>query len=266
MRCAEDVCSTVFGCSAWKADDDDEDASTAVPSASKASDQRDSDAEVQSLRWLREVVPLLLSSVGDDANTTLILSAIAVPGFLPDAIQQPQFKTIRDSIWSLLADKSKHQVPAVRAAAVKSIGSSFSAVGIVSSVVLQCILTAAEDGNVMSFRIACHLQQFITLHRQVIVRQRAAWSLSNIISALCEYVARDGEEADAPAVALQGLAQATCATVRKCLNDNDKVCGVLICDHRCHVNIVFLTLLLLDTGSFVWYPLRWYARSARSQK
>ena len=148
MRCAEDICSTVFGCSAWKADDEEEEASASVPTASIASDARDSDAEMQSLRWLREVVPLLLSSVGDDANTPLILSAIAVLGFLPQAVQQPQFKSIRDGVWTLLAAKSKHQVPAVRAAAVKSIGSSFSSVGMVTPVVLQCILTAAEDGNV----------------------------------------------------------------------------------------------------------------------
>jgi hypothetical protein len=56
--------------------------------------------------------------------------------------------------------------------------------------------------------------------RQVVVRQRAAWSLSNIISALCEH---DAQELEAPAFALQDLAVATCAAVRKCLNDNDKV-------------------------------------------
>jgi len=62
------------------------------------------------------------------------------------------------------------------------------------------------------------------------VRQRAAWSLSNVISALCEHDDKDGV---APAVALQGLAVATCATVRKCLNDNDKVPVFLYFQHLC---------------------------------
>jgi hypothetical protein len=148
MRCAEDLCSVVFGCSAWKADDEEEDTAAIVPVASTASEQQDLDAEVQSLRWLRDVVPLLLTIIGDDTNTALMLSAIAVLGFLPQSVQQLQFKPIRDNIWTLLAAKSKHQVPAVRANAIKSIGSSFSAVGMVTREVLQCILAAAEDGNV----------------------------------------------------------------------------------------------------------------------
>jgi hypothetical protein len=44
--------------------------------------------------------------------------------------------------------------------------------------------------------------------------------LSNVISALCDH---DAEGTEAPAAALQEFAVATCATVRKCLNDNDKV-------------------------------------------
>ena len=48
------------------------------------------------------------------------------------------------------------------------------------------------------------------------MRQRAAWSLSNVISSLCEY---DAEVAEAPAVALQCLAASTCATVRKRRSD-----------------------------------------------
>jgi hypothetical protein len=148
MRCAEDLCSVVFGCSAWKADDEEEDATATVPAASTASEQQGIDAEVQSLRWLRDVVPLLLTFISDDTNTALMLSAIAVLGFLPDAVQMPQFKDIRANIWTLLAAKSKHQVPAIRANAIKSIGSSFSAVGMVTQDVLQCILAAADDGNV----------------------------------------------------------------------------------------------------------------------
>ena len=151
MRCAEDLCSVVFGCSAWKADDEEEDASAVLPAATTASEQQTIDADVQSLRWLHEVVPLLLAFIGDDTNTALMLSAIAVLGFLPEAVQQPQFKSICDSIWTVLASKSKHQVPAVRANAIKSIGSSFSAVGTVNQDVLQCILAAAEDGNVAPF-------------------------------------------------------------------------------------------------------------------
>jgi hypothetical protein len=149
MRCAEDLCSVVFGCSAWKADEEEEDTSAALPAASTASGEQNVDAEVQSLRWLRDVVPLLLTFIEDDSNTTLMLSAIAVLGFLPQAVQKPQFKSIRDDIWALLAAKCKHQVPAVRSNAVKSIGSSFSAVGMVTIDVLQCIVTAAEDGNVL---------------------------------------------------------------------------------------------------------------------
>ena len=56
-----------------------------------------------------------------------------------------------------------------------------------------------------------------------------------MISALCEDAAHDGEEADEPVVALQGLAVATCVTVKKCLNDNDKVHArsrTLSCSHR----------------------------------
>ena len=151
MRCAEDLCSVVFGCSAWKADDEEEDASAVLPAPTTASEQQTIDADVQSLRWLHEVVPLLLAFIGDDTNTALMLSAIAVLGFLPEAVQQPQFKSISDSIWTLLASKSRHQVPAVRANAIKSIGSSFSAVGTVNQDVLQCILAAAEDGNVAPF-------------------------------------------------------------------------------------------------------------------
>ena len=75
------------------------------------------------------------------------------------------------------------------------------------------------------------------------MRQRAAWSLSNVISALCEHDDKDGV---APAVALQGLAVATCATVRKCLNDNDKVCMLfLYFRHLClQLNIRFTSLHL----------------------
>ncbi len=74
------------------------------------------------------------------------------------------------------------------------------------------------------------------------MRQRAAWSLSNVISSLCEY---DAEVAEAPAVALQCLAASTCATVRKCLNDNDKVfvSHFLVISH---LNVNFcITLFLL---------------------
>jgi hypothetical protein len=164
MRCAEDICSAVFGCSAWKADDEDEDVSavalsTVVPLVTTASDEHHSaSAEIQSLRWLREVVPLLTANVGDEANTALILSVIAVLGFLPAAVQQPQFQPIRDTIWTLLAAKTKHHIPAIRANAVKSIGSSFSGVFVVSRDVLKCVLSAAEDGNVKL--IACFLRIF----------------------------------------------------------------------------------------------------------
>ena len=57
------------------------------------------------------------------------------------------------------------------------------------------------------------------------MRQRAAWSLSNVISSLCEY---DVEGVESPAVSLQCLAGAVCITVRKCLNDNDKVICFLL--------------------------------------
>ena len=215
----------VFGCSAWKAEDEEDDATAVVAVTGSASEQQDIDAEVQSLRWLKEVVPLLLSFINDDSNTALMLSAIAVLGFLPEAVQQPQFKYIRDNIWNLLAAKSKHQVPAVRANAIKSIGSSFSAVGVVCQEVLQCILAAAEDGNVTLSRASfCVIKELIEAS-QVIVRQRAAWSLSNVISALCEH---DAEGSHSPAVALQEFAVVTCATVRKCLNDNDKVLFVVL--------------------------------------
>ena len=164
MRCAEDLCSVVFGCSAWKADEEDDEAAAAVPAAGSTSEQQDIDAEVQSMRWMRDVVPLLLACIEDDANTALMLSAIAVLGFLPQVVQQSQFKSIRDGIWTLLAAKSRHQVPAVRANAVKSIGSSFSNVGLVTPEVLQCILTAAEDGNVFRVETFCaHKILFVTL-------------------------------------------------------------------------------------------------------
>ena len=110
------------------------------------------------------------------------------------------------------------------------------------------------------------------------MRQRAAWSLSNVISALCEHDDKDGV---APAVALQGLAVATCATVRKCLNDNDKVPVFLYFQHLClqfyirftslhsHLYIRFFTVAFacmhscsprcFGIGSILWNPMCWNA-------
>ncbi len=74
------------------------------------------------------------------------------------------------------------------------------------------------------------------------MRQRAAWSLSNVISALCDH---DAEGNEAPAASLQEFAVATCATVRKSLNDNDKVTLIILhvtCYHIAPELFFFLLL------------------------
>lgn len=87
------------------------------------------------------------------------------------------------------------------------------------------------------------------------MRQRAAWSLSNVISAMCEHDDKDGV---APAVALQGLAVATCATVRKCLNDNDKVCRFFCIFDICVCSCTFGLHHCICMYAFMFTSLPWH--------
>jgi hypothetical protein len=93
------------------------------------------------------------------------------------------------------------------------------------------------------------------------VRQRAAWSLSNVISALCEH---DTGGTRVLAADLQGYAVATCATVRKSLNDNDKVLLLFEVYCSCASLEYFYDTFFFLAGTIFRHPLHWNARSTRS--